>query len=52
VSYLAFSNFALAPFICLQLSILLPSCRRVCEGGRWLIFVWSGGVGCFIYLQT
>lgn len=28
VSYLAFSNFALAPFICLQLSILLPSCRR------------------------
>ena len=28
MSYLAFSNFALAPFICLQLSILLPSCRR------------------------
>ena len=27
-SHLAFSNFALAPFICLQLSILLPSCRR------------------------
>jgi len=27
-SHLAFSNFALAPFICLQFSILLPSCRR------------------------
>ena len=27
-SHLAFSNFTLAPFICLQLSILLPSCRR------------------------
>ena len=27
-SHLAFSNFTLAPFICLQLSILLPSCYR------------------------